>query len=114
MTLFSCSIGRAYGGAKGAEVKRRVAEVFEDGAQFCVLQWARVEALQRTGGFGGSSGEIGGALAARELQLAPLLIDCRCTMLSDAREQSDLSPITTFPVELRAWLGRNGSPQVGR
>lgn len=105
------SIGRAYGGVSGDDVKRRVNDVFDQGAQFCALQWGSEPARNSSLGFGGAAG-LGAPLASRDLCLAPLEIDCRSAMLSDAREQSDLSPISTFPVELRAWLGREGSPEV--
>ena len=111
-----CSLGRAYGGIKGAEIRRRVNEVLESGNQFCALQWGTHEdggSSSVTAGVTDSGGYGSGvAASAREPQLAPLNIDCRCAMLSDAREQCDLSPITTFPVELRAWLGRKGKPKV--
>ena len=63
----------------------------------------------------GAASGVYNELSARdtEFELSPLFIDCRNAMLSDAREQGDLSPITSFPVELRAWLGKEGKPQVG-
>jgi len=98
----------------GDELKQRVNDIFDQGAQFCALQWGSEGGRSSSVGdpsFGGAT-SVGASLAARDLLLSPLEIDCRSAMLSDAREQSDLSPITSFPVELRAWLGRQGAPQV--